>query len=84
MQRLGQLLVILAFLNLFVEFMVAYVIFHLYKKHGWFKGFYHDFKGCHIPKEDTILECGKYGLERHAICKYCGKGIKQNWAGDWL
>lgn len=84
MQVFGELIVKLAFLNLFIEFMMAYVIFPLYKKYGWFKDFYHNFRGYHIPKDDTILECGRYGLEKHAICKYCGKGIKQNWNGDWV
>ena len=83
MQIIGELLVMLAFLNLVVEFMVAYVVFPLYKKYGWFKDFYHNVRGWHIPKEDTILECGRYMLERHAICKYCGKGIKQKRDGEW-
>lgn len=84
MQRLGEIIVMLAFFNLFVEFMVAYVFLPLYKKYGWFKDFYHNVRECHIPEDGSILECGLCGLEKHAICKYCGKGIKQNWDGEWV
>lgn len=83
MELIGEILVKLAFFNLFVEFLVAYIIYPFYKKYGWFKNFYHDVRGCHIPEDGSILECGRYGLERHAICKYCGKGIKQTWEGIW-
>lgn len=83
MEVIGELLVKLALFNLFVEFLVAYVIYPMYKKHGWFKRFYHDVRGYHVPIDGTILECGRYKLERRAICKYCGKEIKQTWEGVW-
>lgn len=84
MPNWGLILVWLAFINLFIEFLVAYVFYPLYKKYGLFKKFYHDVRGCHVPEDGTILECGKYATECHAICKYCGKGIKQNWYDEWI
>lgn len=72
---LARIIVGIVWLNLVVQFIANYVIYPFYVKYGWFKGYYHDMVGCHIPDEDTILIC-RHGIERHAICKYCGKGIK--------
>ena len=82
-ERIAMWVLNIAFLNLFVQFIASYIAHPLYKKYGWFKGYYHDACGCHIPKEGTILICC-YGTERHAICKYCGKGIKEDHRGDWV
>lgn len=75
-------LINIAFLNLFVQFIANYIVYPFYMKYGWFKGYYHDTVGCHIPDESTILVC-RHGLERHAICKICGKGIKEDSRGEW-
>lgn len=83
MRRLGEIIIMLAFFNVFVEFMVAYVVYPLYANYGWFRDFYHNVRGIHIPKDDTILVC-RHGRERHAICKYCGKGIVERRHGEWI
>lgn len=83
MQTIGELLVIIAFLNLVIQFIATYIVHPLYKKYDWFKGYYHDVCGYHIPDEDTILVC-RHGFENHAICKICGKGIGQDIGGDWV
>lgn len=79
---IGNIFINLAFFNLFVQFVASYIVYPLYKKYGWFKQYYHDVCGFHIPRDGTILIC-RYGLEKHAICKYCGKGVKQTYDGEW-
>lgn len=79
---IGNILIVIAFVNLVVQFVATYIVHPLYIKFGWFKHYYHDSLGCHVPEEGTILIC-RYGLEKHAICKYCGKGIKQDYRDDW-
>ena len=81
-ENIARIILDIAFLNLYIQFMATYIVYPLYKKYGWFKHYYHDICGYHIPEEGTILIC-RYGLDKHAICKYCGKGIKQDYRGDW-
>ena len=59
----------------------VYVGAGLYYGFGWFKFFYHDFLGWHIPDNSPHTFDG---LSEHARCKYCGKDIMQDSQGNWF
>lgn len=61
--------------------LVLFLILHyvpaiLYFKTGWFKRFYHDIMGWHVPGDDECDGC--------AVCKYCGKKVLQDSQGNWF
>ena len=51
-----------------------------YLKFGWFKFFYHNIMGWHMPTEDRHSD----GFSMHSTCKYCGKDIMQDSQGNWF
>lgn len=52
----------------------------MYFKFGWFKFFYHDVMGWHMP----IEEVGYDGCSFISKCKYCGEEIMQDSQGNWF
>ena len=52
-----------------------------YFKKGWFKKFYHNVLGWHIPNDD-LHEFD--GCSFKNICKHCGKEIMQDSQGNWF
>ena len=48
----------------------------------FFKRFYHDVLGWHIP--DDSADQGFDGCSFHAKCKHCGKDIMQDSQGNWF
>ncbi len=55
----------------------AFLYFHL----GWFRRFYHDILGWHIP--DDHVDEHFNGRSFHCVCKHCGKEIMQDSQGNW-
>ena len=52
----------------------------LYEKFGWFREFYHDILGWHMPTDEKEFD----GCNTHSHCKYCGKEIMQDSRGNWF
>lgn len=51
-----------------------------YLKFGWFKFFFHDVMGWHMPAD----EVGYDGCSFTSKCKFCGKKIMQDSQGNWF
>lgn len=52
----------------------------LYFAKGYFKRFYHDIMGWHMPDNSEKFD----GCSFHSHCKYCGKEITQDSQGNWF
>lgn len=59
---------------------IVFVMPILYFRFGWFKFFYHDVMGWHIPIEEQEFD----GCSFTSICKYCGEKIMQDSQGNWF
>ena len=51
-----------------------------YFKFGWFKFFYHDVMGWHVPSDNQNFD----GCSFTSTCKYCGEKIMQDSQGNWF
>jgi len=51
-----------------------------YFKFGWFKFFYHDVLGWHVPIEEVMYN----GCSFISECKFCGEKIMQDSQGNWF
>ena len=51
-----------------------------YFKFGWFKWFYHDVMGWHVPNGNQGFD----GCSFTSICKHCGEEIMQDSQGNWF
>lgn len=49
---------------------------------GWFRGFYHDRLGWHIPDHRKGMTFD--GINVFASCKHCRKEIMQDSQGNWF
>ena len=60
---------------------VFYTTMILYFKKNWFKRWYHDVLGWHMP--DNSPEWSD-GCSSHSKCRHCGKDIMQDSQGNWF
>lgn len=44
----------------------------------------HDLMGWHKPDENEERYTDEYGVNTHAVCKYCHKKIMQDSQGNWF
>ena len=61
---------------------LVFILPYLYKKHGWFKPFFHDVLLWHEP--DQIQGYDFDGCSMHCICRYCKKDIMLDSQGNWF
>lgn len=50
-----------------------------YFRFGWFKFFYHDIMGWHVPVRTLLFN----GVSFKSKCKHCGKDIMMDSQGNW-
>lgn len=60
---------------------IFYVPPILYFKLDWFKFFFHDILGWHMPNDGPQWSDG---CSQHATCKHCKKEIMQDSQGNWF
>lgn len=64
----------------FASIVWMYASADLYFRNGFFKEYYHDLLGWHVPDGKSWSD----GLNEHAVCKHCGKHIMQDSQGNWF
>lgn len=60
---------------------ITYVGAGLYLKFGFFKFYYHNLLGWHVPDNSPKWSDG---CSTHAVCKYCGREVMQDSQGNWF
>lgn len=69
------IVILMILLGLFTAGLLLYDIF------GFFKRFYHDIIGWHIPDE-SLTRFDNSGI-RVSRCKYCGRDLVEDYKGNW-
>lgn len=69
------------FIAIAIFYIITVVLCPFYFKLGWFKFFYHDILGWHVPDDS---EQWSDGCSQHAKCRHCGREIMQDSQGNWF
>lgn len=65
-----------------IPYLFTLIASPFYFKFGWFKKFFHDLLGWHMPDDDGSFYFD--GCSLHDKCKHCGKEIMQDSQGNWF